>query len=112
MKLKQLKKSMKQYHPIFFLHLKLTLKNNNNKKGLPPSSTFRKCPDDKLTIYFAWPNLKSGQKTKWPNIVDRSVYIMKDMDPIKIFLFNYSRHKISSLLLDLGPTLASPFPQH
>ena len=73
---------MKQYHPIFFLHLKLTLKNNNNKKGLPPSSTFRKCPDDKLTIYFAWPNLKSGQKTKWPNIVDRSVYRMKDIDPI------------------------------
>ena len=57
---------------IFPPHLKLTL---NKKKGLPPSSTFRKCPDDKLTIYFAWPNLKSGQKTKWPNIVDRSVYI-------------------------------------
>ena len=74
------------------------------KKGLPSSSTFRKCPYDKLTIYFAWPNLKSGQKTKWPNIVDRSVYRMKDMDPIKIFLFDYSRHKIFSLLLDLGPT--------
>ena len=29
---------------------------------------------------------------------------MKDMDPIKIFTFDYSRQKILSLLLDLGPT--------
>ena len=25
------------------------------KKGLPPSSTFSKCPDENLTINFAWP---------------------------------------------------------
>ena len=47
---------------------------------------------------------------KWPNIVDRSVYRMKDMDQIKIFLFDYSRHKIFSLIHDLGPTPPPLFP--
>ena len=55
-------------------------------------------------------SLKSGQKTKWPDIVDRSVYRIKDMNPNKIFLYDYSRLRKCSLLLDLGPTSPPPPP--
>ena len=36
--------------------------------------------------------------------MDRSVYRIKDMNPNKIFLYDYSRLRKFSLLLDLGPT--------